>query len=138
MALCSSVLCPQWCEVCGVAWGQAVRQTVCKPVVDRNGGGGVADHKTPTPPALSKLFALHWFSHQPRLLNQGPPSTKTANYAQMRCHPVPFLSPPMFSFSTLLYLVSTLSFLLRLTYFSRLQSDGKTLCCISGHLLVSV
>lgn len=70
----------------------------------------MANQRTPTPPAFSKLFALHWFSHQPCLLNQGPPSSKTANYAQMRCHPVPFLSPPMFPFSTLLCLVSILFF----------------------------
>lgn len=59
-------------------------------------GGGVAGQSAPTPPALSSPFALQWFSHQPNLLNQGPASTKTANYAHMSCFAAPLLSSPTF------------------------------------------
>lgn len=90
--------------------------------------------------SLSSLFALQWFSHQTRLLNQRPPSTKTANYVQMRYPPpCPFRVPSrVLSFSTLFYLTSTHFFPALATYFSRSQSNGKTLCYIFDLLLVSV
>lgn len=93
--------------------GQAVRQSGCESVVlrDRGGRGG-----RPEGSRLQHISALQWFSHQPGLLNQGPLSTKTANYARPRCHPTssltlslplpvsipPLLSLPLSLFSVLL------------------------------------
>ncbi len=104
----------------------------------RGRGGRPEDSRSAT--ALSSLFALQWFSHQTRLLNQRPLSTKTANYVQMRCPPpCPFRVPSrVLSFSTRFYLASTLFSLALATYFSRSQSNGKTPCYISDLLLVSV
>lgn len=93
------------------------------------GMGGLENSRSATAP--SSLFALQWFSHQTCLLNQGPPSTKTANYVPMRCpplHPVPFVCPPGLYHSVLCFILPPLfSFLLCLTYFSRSWSNGKTL-----------
>lgn len=58
--------------------------------------------------AFSSLFALQWFSHQTCLLNQGPPLTKTANYAPMKCPVLFFFCVPnrVLSFSTPFQLAS--------------------------------
>lgn len=90
--------------------------------------------------AFSSLFALQWFSHQTCLLNQGPPLTKTANYAPMKCPVLFFFVSPTGFYHSLLRFNSLqfLSRLLCLTYFSMSRSSGKTVCCISGLFPVSV
>lgn len=95
----------------------------------------------------SSLFALQWFSHQTRLLNQGPPPQQRPPIMPTSDAPpttlVPLCPYPGFviRYSVLScfhsFLPVSLSLLLRLTSFSRSESNGKTLCCICGLLLVS-
>lgn len=85
--VCSRVLRPCRCEVCRVAREESVLWLK---------GEGWQARALQLRQLFSSPFALQWFSHQPNLLNQGPASTKTANYAHMSCFAAPLLSSPTF------------------------------------------
>lgn len=84
-------LCPWRCEVCGMAWGQVVRQTGWEPVVglsaETEGRRGGLARKPWICHSSFSMFALQWFSHLTCLLNQGPPLNESDNYAPMSCNP---------------------------------------------------
>ncbi len=131
-ALC---VCVQQCALSTVVWGmqcgsgassQANRLRASCLQRQRGRGGRPENSGSTTTP--SSLFALRWFSHQTRLLNQRPPSTKTANYASARCPPLCCFRVPIrvLSFSTPFYVASILfSPVPPLTYFSVLVKWEK-------------
>lgn len=102
-----SVLSVQQCALSTAVWGmhcglgassQANRLRASCLQTRRGRGGRPEDSGSAA--ALSSLFALQWFSHQTRLLNQRPPLTKAANYPSTRWGPPPnpaaFVSPSGF------------------------------------------
>lgn len=89
----------------------------------------------------SSLFALQWFSHQTRLLNQGPPLNKDRQLCPHQMPPPPpwSLCVPtrVLSFGTLFYLASTLfSLSLSLSCFDWLLFPG--LSQMGKHYVASV
>lgn len=100
-----------WGMHCGLGASSQANRLRASCLQRRRGRGGRPEDSG-SAAALSSLFALQWFSHQTRLLNQRPPLTKAANYASMRCPPPPcrFRVPiRVSSFSALFYVASTVS-----------------------------
>lgn len=125
-----------WGMHCGLGASSQANRLRASCLQRRRGRGGRPEDSG-SAAALSSLFALQWFSHQTRLLNQRPPLTKAANYASMRCPP-PTL-PLSCSHPGFIPLCPVLCCFhcLALTYFSRSRSDGKTQRCIFDLLLES-
>lgn len=123
---------------CGLGASSQANRLRASCLQTRRGRGGRPEDSG-SAAALSSLFALQWFSHQTRLLNQRPPLTKAANYPSTRWGPPPTLplSCPHPGF-ILLCPVLCCFHCLALTYFPRSRSNGKTQRCIFDLLLDSV
>lgn len=126
--------------LCGLgASSQANRLRASCLQRQRGRGGRPEDSRSSA--ALSSLFALQWFSHQTQPIKSKPPFDKDRQLCLDEMPPTLQLSyPPFFlSFSAPFCLApSVFSLFIRLTSFSKSRSNGKTLCCISDLLRVSV
>lgn len=133
VALCGCVLCPRGCEVCSVAWGQAVRQNrLWGSCPERRGGRGDRPADGSLLPVCTPVIS------SPDL----PAESKKPfdkNCQLNRDQIAAFVSPSIFWHYLLCFMLLPLfSFKLCLNYFSRSRPNGKTPCCISDLVLESV